>query len=156
MSDASLRQHLLAMLETGHAHVSFETAVRDWDPALRGARPAGGPHSAWQLVEHLRIAQWDILEFSKSANHVSPAYPDGYWPTTEAPPSDGAWNESVGRFGADLEAMQALVSDPGRDLYARIPHGDGQTLLREALTLASHNSYHIGQLMVLRKTLEAG
>ena len=151
MTDPALRRHLVAMLQTGHAHVSFETAVAGWDIELRGVRPEGGGHTAWELVEHLRIAQWDILEFSRSADHVSPDFPDGYWPPSPAPPGAGDWDRSVGRFAADLEAMQALVSDPARDLYERIPHGEGQTLLREALTLASHNSYHVGQLMSLRK-----
>lgn len=143
------------MLRTGHAHVSFDEAVRGWNPDLFGTRAGRAPHTAWQLVEHLRIAQWDILEFSRSADHRSPDFPDGYWPPTDAPPDVEAWNESVRSFGADLGRMEALVSDPAGDLYARIPHGDGQTLLREALTLASHNSYHIGQLMMLRKALGA-
>ena len=110
-------------------------------------------HTAWEILEHLRIAQWDILSFSLSADHVSPKFPDGYWPDTESPPSDEAWDQSVGQFANDLGAMQSLVSDTSIDLHARIPHGDGQTILREALVLASHNSYHIGQLMTLRKVL---
>jgi len=118
-------------------------------------KPAGAPHTAWQLLEHLRIAQWDILEFSRNSKHVSPAFPEGYWPPADTPPSPRAWNQSVRAFRADLKAMMALVSNPKHDLFARILHGDGQTILREALLVADHNAYHIGQLVFLRKTLEA-
>ncbi len=151
--DESLRHHLVAVLKAGQSHSPIESAIAAWPAESRGLRPGGANHSAWQLLEHLRTAQWDILGFSLSADHVSPEYPDGYWPDGEAPPSDEAWNQSVRQFGKDLEAMQLLVSDPATDLHARIPHGDGQTILREALTLASHNSYHIGQLMTSRKVL---
>ena len=151
--DESLRNHLVALLKGGHSHSPIEQAIAAWPAQSRGSKPGDANHTAWQLLEHLRTAQWDILGFSLSADHVSPKYPDGYWPDTEAPPGDEAWDQSVLQFAKDLEAMQSLVADPGTDLYAPIPHGDGQTILREALTLATHNSYHIGQLMTLRKVL---
>ncbi len=135
--------------------MDFDTAIARFPAALRGARSAGAPHTAWQLLEHLRIAQWDILEFSRNPAHVSPKFPDGYWPRTDSPPSARAWNQSVRAFQADLRAMIRLVSNPKTDLFARIPHGDGQTILREALLVADHNAYHIGQVVLLRKLLDA-
>lgn len=118
-------------------------------------RRPGVEHTPWQLLEHLRICQWDILEFSRNAEHVSPDFPDGYWPDDEAPPTDSAWDESIAAFQADLQAMRDLVTDPQTDLYSPIPHGDGQTILREALLVADHNAYHLGQLVVVRKCLGA-
>ncbi len=151
--DESLRNHLVALLKAGHSHSPIGQVVAAWPSESRGTKPGDANHTAWQLLEHLRTAQWDILGFSLSADHVSPEFPDGYWPDSDTPPNDQAWEQSVEQFAKDLEAMRALVSDPSTDLHARIPHGDGQTILREALTLASHNSYHIGQLMTLRRVL---
>lgn len=153
--DRSLRDHLLDLLDSGNAHLKFEDAVRDFPPALRGVRPAGAPHSAWELLEHLRIAQWDILEFTRDAEHVSPEFPRGYWPAGGAPPADGAWEESVAAFRRDLRALAAIAADESVDLYARIPHGDGQTVLRELLLAADHNAYHLGQLVLVRRMLGA-
>jgi DinB superfamily len=153
--DAALRQHLLDLLRGGNAHAAFDAAVADFPAGLRGKKPEGAEYSAWQLLEHLRIAQWDILEFSRSAKHVSPKWPEGYWPKAEAPPTATAWNKSIRKFRADLKAMCNLVADKKRDLFAPIPHGDGQTLLREALLVADHNAYHIGQLVLLRRLLGA-
>lgn len=155
VTDQTLRDHVLELLRGGHAHLTFDAAIKNFPAALRGKRPARSPHSAWELVEHLRIAQWDILEFSRAANHQSPAWPEGYWPKSAAPPSAAAWSKSVRAFRADLEAMCALVADPSSDLSAPIPHGDGQTILREALLLADHNAYHLGQLVLVRKLLGA-
>jgi hypothetical protein len=152
---SSLRQHLAYLLGDGGAHVDFDTSIARFPAAQRGARITGAPHTAWQLLEHLRIAQWDILEFSRNAGHVSPKFPDGYWPHADSPPSARAWNESARTFEKDLRAMIRLVSNPKTDLFARIPHGDGQTILREALLVADHNAYHIGQLVLLRKLLDA-
>ena len=152
MADA-LRKHLLELLEGKHAHTDFEAAVAGFPVKRAGEKPAGAPHSAWQLLEHLRLAQWDILEFSRNPKHVSPDWPGGYWPESEAPPDAAAWRQSVRSFQADLKAMRALVADPKVDLYAPLPHGDGQTLLREAMLVADHNSYHIGQLVLLRRLL---
>jgi DinB superfamily len=148
-----LREHLLYMLDGGGAHTRFNDAVKDMPEKLRGVKASGLPHSAWMLLEHLRLAQWDILEFSRNSNYKSPKWPEGYWPKTEAPASGAAWNKSIQQFRKDLEAMQGLVANPKTDLYARIPWGDGQTILREALLLADHNSYHLGQLIDVRRLL---
>jgi len=153
--DRALVEHLQYLLRGGGAHVGFDAVLADWPPALRGVKPAGAAHSGWQLLEHVRIAQWDILEFSRNPQHVSPSFPEGYWPATEAPPEAAAWERSVAAFRADLEAIQALVADSGTDLCARIPHGQGQTILREALLIADHNAYHLGQLVLLRRVLGA-
>ena len=150
----ALRDHLLYLLRGGGAHLSFADAVKGLPAKLRGRKARGAAHTPWQLLEHMRIAQWDILEFSRDPKHVSPAFPAGYWPRTEAPPA-GAWQKSLKQFRADLEAMQALVEDPATDLFARIPHGEGQTVLREALLVADHNAYHLGQLVLLRRLLGA-
>ena len=153
MSDRSLREHVLYLLRGGGAHLDFEQALADLPESARGAKVSGAPHTAWRLLEHMRIAQWDILEFSRNAQHVSPDFPQGYWPPGEAPPDDAAWEQSLEAFWADLQAMQDLVSDPNTDLLAPIPHGDGQTILREALLVADHNAYHLGQLVMLRRML---
>jgi hypothetical protein len=154
-SDQSLREHVLYLLRGGGAHLSFDDAVADLPEPLRGVRPAGLPHSPWRLVEHMRIAQWDILEFSRNPHHVSPEFPDGYWPKGGGPPDAAAWDRSIAAFKADLAAMQDLVADPKTDLFAPIPHGDGQTILREALLVADHNAYHLGQLVIVRRLLGA-
>jgi len=149
-----LRQHIANLLTKAEAHVDLASSLKDFPRELRGKKPEGSPHTPWQLLEHMRIAQWDILEFSKDARHKSPKWPDDYWPKTEAPPDDKAWDRSVLQVMADLKAMTALVSDPKRDLLAPIPHSDGQTLLREALLMADHNAYHLGQLVLVRRILE--
>jgi hypothetical protein len=113
------------------------------------------PYSPWQLVEHLRIAQWDILEFSRNPSHVSPKWPEGYWPAEETPPEDGSWERSLAGFRADLEAFRRLVEDPAIDLFAPIPGGTGQTVLREAMLIADHNAYHVGQLVLIRRLLKS-
>jgi hypothetical protein len=154
-SQATLRQHLLELLSGGHAHAKFEDAVKGLTPQLRGTRPAGFPHSAWMILEHLRLAQWDILEFSRNRKHRSPKWPEGYWPESEVPPNAEAWAQSVEQFESDRAAMQELVNHPETDLFAKIPWGDGQTMLREALLLADHNSYHVGQLVDVRRLLGA-
>jgi len=149
----SLREHLLELLTGGHAHAKFEDAIKDLPAKLRGAKPANFPHSPWMILEHLRIAQWDILEFSRNEKHESPKWPEGYWPKTEAPPTDAAWKKSVDQFELDLNAMKDLVKDSKTDLFAKFPWGDGQTVLREALMLADHNSYHVAQLVDVRRLL---
>ncbi len=146
-----LRRHLASLLSKEQAHTGFSRAVADFPVRLRGVKIAGSPHTPWQLLEHLRIAQWDILEFSRTPRHVSPPFPKGYWPPTEEPPDPSAWDRSVRAFHADLDAMIALVKDPRTDLFARIPHGEGQTVLREAMLVADHNAYHLGQLVLLRR-----
>lgn len=156
MKISPLKQHLLNLLDFEGAHVGFDKAVQGLATELRGKKVKGFPHTAWQLVEHMRIAQWDILEFSRDANHVSPKWPEGYWPQSLGPTSDAAWKKSIAAFGNDLDEMKKLVAEADEQkLYERIPHGDGQTLLREALLVADHNSYHLGQLVMLRKILGA-
>src|SRR5262245_11557280 len=128
-----VREQVIKLLRSGQAHLTLDAVVKDFPEKLRGVKPTGAPHSAWQLLEHLRIAQWDILEFSRNSKHVSPAWPDGYWPETEKPPNDAAWNKTIAAIRQDMEGMQKLVEDPKTDLYAKIPHGEGQNILREAL-----------------------
>ena len=154
-SDAALRQHLLYLLRGGGAHASFDQAFARFPAKLRGVTAPGASHTAWQILEHLRLAQWDILEFSRNPKHVSPKFPEGYWPRTAAPPDKTAWARSLAAFRADLKAMQKLVQSPATDLFAAIPHGDGQTVLREALLVADHNAYHLGELVLLRRLLGA-
>ena len=153
--DKLLREHVVYLLNGGGAHAQFDVAVKDMPEQLRSVKPTGLPHTAWMLLDHLRIAQWDILEFSRNSKHNSPEWPRGYWPKTEAPPSAAAWNKSIQQFRKDLKAMQDLVANPKTDLFARIPWGDGQTVLREALLVADHNAYHLGQLVDVRRLLGA-
>ena len=151
----SLRKHLADLLRMKGAHVNFAEAVSDFPTAMRGVKPAGVPHTAWQLLEHMRLAQEDILDFSRNPKYKEKKFPDDYWPAAEAPPSEDAWANSMQKFQEDLDEMQKLVADTKHDLLAVLPHGTGQTLLREALLVADHNSYHLGQLMLLRKMLQA-
>ena len=154
-NDKALRQHLVSLLKGGGAHATYDAAVKDFPANLYGKKPKGAAHSPWEVLEHLRIAQWDILEFSRNAKHVSPKFPDGYWPKTPAPADATAWIKSVQSFRADLKAMVALAENESVDLLARIPHGEGQTILREVLVLADHNAYHLGELLLLRRLLGA-
>lgn len=155
MTDKALRNQLVTLLRGGEAHSPVESAVRECPASMAQSRVGTLPHTPWQLLEHMRIAQWDILEFCRNAGHVSPEFPAGYWPGGDSPPSARAWDESVASFCSDLAAMQRLVQAPESDLFAPIPHGDGQTLLREALLVADHNSYHLGQLTAIRRAVEA-
>ncbi|MFP5207500.1 MAG: DinB family protein [Acidobacteriota bacterium] len=150
-----MRRQLVELLSSSHAHADFDAAVKNLPAVLRGKRPRAAEHSPWELLEHLRIAQWDILEFSRGASHQSPPWPEGYWPTTAAPPDEKAWDKSVRAFRNDRKALCDLAADPAADLFAKIPHGEGQTLLRELLLAADHNAYHIGQLILVRKLLGA-
>lgn len=143
----------MELLEGGHAHAGFDQAVRGFPTGKAGIRPEGSPHSAWELLEHLRLAQHDILCFSLSADYEAPKWPEGYWPAGPAPESDAAWAHSVRAFRKDLAEFEELVRDPNRDLDAKFPWGDGQTLLREALLIADHNAYHLGQLVLVRRLL---
>ena len=154
-TDKDLRQHLIYLLQGGGAHLKFEDAIADFPAELRGQKPANLPHSAWMLLEHTRLAQWDILEFSRNKKHVSPDWPEGYWPPEDAPSSAAEWNASVKQFRADLKTMVDLVKNPKTDLFAKIPWGDGQTILREALLVADHNAYHLGQIVDVRRALGA-
>ena len=154
-NDQAVREHLVNLLKGGGAHVHFIDALDGFPEAKRGAFVEGLKHTGWQLMEHVRIAQWDILEFSRNPKHKSPGFPEGYWPKTPVPPDDAAWEKSVQAFQHDLQEMVRLVKNPKTNLCAPLPHGDGQTVLREALVLADHNSYHLGQLIDLRRALGA-
>ena len=154
-NDAALREHVVNLLTGGHAHATFEQAVKGLPAELRGKVAKGAEHSPWQLLEHLRLAQWDILDFSRNPKYQALKWPDDYWPKEKAPADEKAWDKSVRAFKKDLKEMVALVEDPKTDLFAKIPHGDGQTILREALLVADHNAYHIGQLVLVRKMLGA-
>lgn len=153
--NASLRQHLIDLLQGGGAHAKFDDVVPKIPANLRGSKPPNFPHSPWMILEHMRIAQWDILEFSRNSKRISPKWPEGYWPDSEAPASATAWNQSIKQFHADLEAMQELVRNSKTDLFAKIPGGDGQTILREALLVADHNAYHLAQVVDVLRLLGA-
>ena len=153
MSDRALREHLVNLLSGRGAHLDWQASFKGITAKLRGVRPAGLPYSLWELLEHLRIAQWDILEFSRDAKHVSPEWPRGYWPAKQTPPNAKSWDKSLKQFARDLESMRNLVASPKTDLYSKIPHGTGQTILREALLVADHNSYHLGQVLTVRRLL---
>lgn len=149
-----LRKHIITLLTKAEAHVDVQSTLRDFPAKLRGRKPEGSPHTAWELLEHMRIAQWDILQFSLDRKHKSPKWPDEYWPKSEAPPTEKAWPESVRQFLEDLEAVCQMVNDPEIDLLAQIPHGEDQSYLREALLVADHNAYHLGQIVLVRRMLE--
>jgi len=152
--DASLRNHVLYVLRGEGAHISFEDFVADFPAEKCGQRVEGLPYTAWQVLEHLRIAQWDILEFSRDRKHVSPKWPEGYWPPPDQPGTSELWQETTTKFREDLKQMEELVADPSTDLSAKIPHGSGQTILREALLVADHNAYHLGALVVMSRILK--
>ena len=153
--DKALREDVLHLLRGGNAHVSFEKAVGSMPEDLRGKKPRGIPYTPWQQLEHMRICQWDILEYIRDPKHVSPEWPEGYWPE-QAPPARTAWGKSVKAFQADRQALLDMAADPSTDLLARIPHvTDGPTILHEMLLVADHNAYHLGQLIVLRRLLGA-
>ena len=155
MSKKRLREHIANLLSGGSAHVDWKAAFDGISPKLRGVRPSGMPRSLWELLEHMRIAQWDILEFSRDPKHASPDWPAGYWPESPEPPDARAWEKSLKLFARDLAAMKKLVANPKTDLFARIPHGTGQTILREVLLIADHNAYHLGQVVFIRRLLGA-
>jgi uncharacterized damage-inducible protein DinB len=146
---------LRSLLDWEGAHVGFAKAVAGIPPKLRGAQPPGAPHSPWQLVEHLRVAQFDILDFCVNSAYKERKWPDDYWPSSRAPTSKAAWDESIEKFLRDRRALQKLAADPKIELTARIPHGSGQTYLRELVLVADHTAYHVGQLVLVRQLLGA-
>ena len=152
--DQSLRDHLLSLLEGRNAHIAFDDFVKDFPVDACGLKLEGLPYTAWQVLEHMRIAQWDILEFCRDAKHVSPKWPKGYWPESNELGNEELWNETVEKFRHDLKQLEDLVADPSIDLFAKIPHGSGQTVLREALLVADHNSYHLGALLVIGRLVK--
>jgi hypothetical protein len=149
----SLRKHLVNLLTKAEAHASFEDAVKGVPAPVRGKKPEGAAHTLWELVEHMRIAQWDILEFSRDNKHKSPKFPKGYWPQTPVPPNAKAWDKSIKDFLADRDAMCKLIEKKSTDLFAKIPHGNGQTILRQAMLMADHNAYTVGEIVVTRRLL---
>jgi len=153
--DRELRQHSVKLLKGGDAHADRDTAIGNFSANLRAKRPEHAEHSPWEVLEHLRIAQWDILEFSQNPRHQSPEFPAGHWSSTQTPPDAGAWDKSAEAYRKDLQALCYLVSDESTDLFARIPQGDEQTILREAMAAADHASYHLGELILLRRILGA-
>lgn len=153
--DKLLRDQLVESLQKGNAHVDLFSALKDFPEELYGKKPKGMPHSAWQMLEHIRFTLNDLLVFSTNPNYVAPKWPDAYWPKEAAPTTAAAWKASVKALRADLEAFAKLIRNPESNLYAQIPWGDGQTLLREALLVIDHNSYHVGQLVMVRKQLGA-
>jgi hypothetical protein len=154
-SETALRQHIVKLLTSGEAHADFESALKDLPAHLRGQRPKGAEHSPWEILEHMRIAQWDILDFSVNPNYKHREWPAEYWPKSPAPAGDAEWNQSIRSFLKDRESLCDLVANESTDLFAKIPHGDGQTILREALLAADHNAYHIGELVLVRRLLGA-
>lgn len=154
-NEKTLREHLLKFLDGHQAHVNFDDAVKDLPENMRGAKPEGIVHSVWELLEHIRLAQNDILEFIRDPDYESPPWPEGYWPENASPSSPSAWNKSVKAFKADLKALRDMAKDPQTDLFKPIPHGSGQTILREILLVIDHNAYHLGQLVLVRKALGA-
>ena len=150
-----LRRQLSKLLDWEEGHVNFDTAVDGLPAELQGVRPQGLPYSPWELLEHLRLAQYDILDFCRNPDYKPRPFPSGYWPTTPAPPTADAWQQSAAAVRADREELQRLAADPDLDLFAEVPHGEGQTYLRELLLVADHNAYHIGELVAVRRALGA-
>jgi hypothetical protein len=151
--DRQLRQQIAKIIDWDEAHANFSAAVSNFPVKLRGLVPDGFQHSGWQLLEHIRLASWDIVEFSRDARHKSPKWPEGFWPKTIAPPDTASWGSSAAEVRKHFKSMRKLITDPKRDILAPIPRGSCQTLLREALLLADHTSYHLGQLVLVRKAL---
>ena len=153
MADDPLRTHVLRLLDWEDAHVHFDSAVAGIPPSQRGVTPPGLPYSAWQLLEHLRLTQADILDFCRNSSYQERKWPTDYWPASDGPPSSEEWERSIADFQRDREELKRLGADPKRDLFARIPHGTGQTYLRELFLVADHNAYHVGQLIAVRRLL---
>jgi hypothetical protein len=154
-NDQILRDHLISLLRGKNAHISFEDFIADFPEPALPQTIQGLPYTPWQVLEHMRIAQWDILEFCRDANHVSPKWPEGYWPSPGELGNADLWKETITKFRSDLKEMESLVADPAIDLYAGIAHGSGQTILREALLVADHNAYHLGALVVISRIAKA-
>ena len=153
MNERILRDQLIAQLEGGQAYIPIERAVREFPVELAGRTVDGVRHTAWEILEHMRIAQWDILRFTIDPDHITPPWPDEHWPKTPIPEL-GAWEKAGDVFLDELEQVKALARDPAVDPFATIPHGTGQTVLREILLVADHNAYHLGQIMLIRRALE--
>lgn len=151
--DANLRKHLAALVHWKDAHVDFDAAVKGIPARCRGVQPPGLPYSPWQLLEHIRLAQADILDFCLNPSYFAPKWPDDYWPSSPTPPDSRAWQMSVSSYRADLRSLGILLDDPAIDVYSEIPHGQGQTYLREILLIADHTAFHLGEIVVVRRLL---
>ena len=152
-SDKVARDQLLALLRGGNAHMPYDQAVADFPMTEINTRPPNVPYTPWHLLEHIRLAQWDILEFIKNPQHVSPPWPDGYWPDRDEHADEAAWHKTIASFRADLKALQDIVQDPNTDLTAPIPHAKDYTIFREILVVSDHNAYHIGEFAILRQVM---
>ncbi len=152
-NDEVMRQQLLALLKGGHAHMNLSQAVADFPPGHYNTNPPNVPYTPWHLLEHLRIAQWDILEFVRNPEHVSPDWPGGYWPAPDEQADQARWQQTLNEFEADLQALQEMVADPTTDLLAPLPHAPDYTIFREILLVADHNAYHIGEFGILRQVM---
>ncbi len=154
MNQDHIRKQLVNLLDSSNAHATFNDAISGFPPKLRGVRPAGSPHSAWELLEHLRIAQDDIIEYARGTHYTPLQFPDDYWPPTAEPPNAEAWNKSVASLQADKVKLCEMIEDPSNDLFAPLPHARDATIYGQTLLLVDHNAYHVGQLMLLRRILE--
>jgi uncharacterized damage-inducible protein DinB len=152
-NDKAVREHVLELLEGKSAHIDLESALKDFPLERINDNVGGTPHTAWQLLEHIRIAQWDILDFCTNPDYKAMKWPDDYWPKKNG--TNDKWNESVREILSDLQEMRDLVADESIDLFAKIPWGSGQTILREALLIVDHNAYHLGQIVFIKKMLES-
>jgi hypothetical protein len=151
--DAILREQLLALLRGGNAHMPFDEAVADFPVGAINARPPNVPYSPWHLLEHMRITQWDILEFIQNPDHVSPKWPEGYWPALNAQANELRWFETISNFQADLSDLEEIVKNPATHLCAPITHAPGYTIFREILLVSDHNAYHVGEFAILRQVM---
>jgi hypothetical protein len=152
--DKVIREQLLALLRGGNAHLGFDDAVANFPPEHINTKPPNVPYTPWHLLEHIRIAQWDILEFVRNPAHVSPSWPEGYWPAPDERADQGRWQQTINEFRADLKAIEDLVTDPNTDFFSPIPHAPGYTIFREILLVADHNAYHIGEFAILRQVMD--
>lgn len=152
-SDKVMREQLLALLRGGNAHLGFDEAVADFPVEYINTKPPNVSYTPWHLLEHIRIAQWDILEFVRNPDHVSPGWPEGYWPPPGEQADETRWQQTINEFRADLKAIEDLVTDPSTDFFSPIPHAPGYTIFREVLLVADHNAYHIGEFAILRQVM---
>jgi hypothetical protein len=153
-ADRVVREQLLFLLLGGNAHMTFDQAVADFPMERINSLPPNVSYTPWHLLEHIRIAQWDILEFSRDPDHVSPRWPEGYWPPPDEQADEVKWEKTISDIRADLRALQDMVEDSGTDLYVPLRHAPGYTMLREIMLVADHNAYHIGEFAVLRQTMD--
>ncbi len=152
-SDEILRKHLLDLLGGGNAHMPFSEAVADFPPGSMNAFPPNVPYTPWHLLEHLRLTQWDILDFIVNPNYVWRKWPDEYWPAREARATQAQWNETIAKFKADVKRLEEIVANPATNLTEDMPHAKGYTILREIIVVCDHNAYHIGEFAILRQVM---